>query len=317
MASTFFTIFTSTFNREHTIHRVWESLINQTNKNFEWIIIDNGSQDNIRPLLEDYKLKADFDVKLIFQENQGKFMAFNRAVDLARGELFIPADSDDRFEPNTIQFFKDNWAKFKSENISGINVLCKYANGKIVGEKYPLEGISCFKDIVYKYKVGGEKWGCVRTDILRAHKFPSHYKVKLLPDYFVWAPIGLKYKTVYLNEPLRLYYVDAGNQLTHQKDVSIQNMEMKNDYTLWEINYILPQVKRYLSLKDKAQKYVSLWLTTFKSKRSIPSILKKIDSWDVKLVASLFIIPSFIINIFGLQLNFLKKKKYEYQIQSK
>ena len=81
MNNTFFTFFTSTYNRKHTIHRVWESLISQTNKNFEWIIIDNGSQDNVRPLLEDYKLKADFDVKLIFQENKDKFMAFNKAFE--------------------------------------------------------------------------------------------------------------------------------------------------------------------------------------------------------------------------------------------
>jgi len=75
MEQIYFTIFTSTYNRKHTIHRVWESLINQTNKNFEWIIIDNGSVDGIKPLLEEYKSKADFSVRTFYQENQGRYMA--------------------------------------------------------------------------------------------------------------------------------------------------------------------------------------------------------------------------------------------------
>lgn len=315
MASTFFTVFTSTFNRKHTIHRVWESLMDQTNKNFEWIIIDNGSEDNIRPLLEEYKSRADFDIKLVFQENEGRFMAFNKAVDLAKGELFIPADSDDRFEPNTVEIFDKIWSEFKSEHISGINVLCKYTDNEIVGDEYPFEGVSCFKDIFFKYKVGGEKWGCVRTDILKEHKFPSQYKVKKLPDLFIWYPIGFKYRTIYINQPLRTYYTDAGGQLTHQNDQSIEQMVMNNDFTLWEVNYVFSEAKGLIPIKDKLQKFVYLWLTTFKSKRSIIFIVNEIDKWENKLIASLILMPSFFIYKLNLKLNFLKKKKHRYQIQ--
>ena len=265
--------------------------------------------------MEEYKSKADFDVKLIFQENQGRFMAFNKAVDMAKGELFIPADSDDSFEPHTIEWFNNIWCKYKSNNISGISVLCKYIDGEIVGEKFPIEGVTCFKDIVFKHKVGGEKWGCVRTDILKEHKYPSQYNVKRLPDLFVWYPIGFKYETVYMNEPLRTYYTDAGNQLTHQKDQSKDYMEMKNDYTLMEINYVLPHVRRLMPIKDKMEKFVYLWLTAFKSDRSIVSVLRKVERPENRLAAVLLLLPSFLINKLGLKLEFLKRKKYRYQIQ--
>lgn len=316
MNQTFFTVFTSTYNRKHTIDRVWKSLINQTNKNFEWIVIDNGSSDNIRPLLEEYKSKSDFDIRLIFQENQGKFMAFNKAVEMAKGELFFPADSDDSFEYDTIETFNDIWKKYKREDISGIDVLCKYDDGNIVGEKFPIEGVSSYVDTYYKQGIGGEKWGCIRVDILKANKFPDFFKVKTLPDTFVWAPIGFEYKRVFINKALRTYYQDAGDQLTHKKNESIEFFKMRNYFLLWKINYMFPKVEHYLSFKHFIQTYVSLWISTFKINKSIISVLRKIERKKSKIIAVMTIFPAFLINVFNLELKFLKKKKYKYQIKS-
>ena len=246
MKSTYFTIFTSVYNRKHTVHRVWESLNNQTYKNFEWILINNGSQDGVEPLLEEYNAKADFKVRLIHQENKGKYMAFDRCVDLAEGELMIPADSDDRFDSNTLERLNEVWNKYKADDISGIDVLCKYEDGVIVGEKFPIdEGISSFKDVVYKNKVGGEKWGCVRVDLLKNFRFPKTFDVKFFPDWYVWSQIGFNYRTIYLNEPLRIYFQDAGNQITKEKVDSLEVTRMKNFLALRQINYIFPEVGPY------------------------------------------------------------------------
>lgn len=300
MEPTFFTVFTSTYNRKHTIDRVWDSLINQTNKNFEWIVIENGSEDNIKPLLEDYKSKADFEVRIVYQDNQGRFMAFNKAVDMARGELFVPADSDDSFDYNTIDRFSEIWSQYKSDNISGINVLCKYEDGTIVGDKYPTEGISTYTDILYKHKVSGEKWGCVRVDILRKYKFPIITDTKILPDSYIWAKIGFNYEAVYINEPLRLYYLDAGNQLTTNKKIrkKIEYYKMKYDFTIWEINYVFPKISKYLSFKDYIKKLGYLWVTTFKSKNSIIPTLKSLETLKSRTVALLLLLPSFIMSKF-------------------
>lgn len=66
----FFTIFTPVYNRKNEIHRVWESLNEQTFRDFEWILVDDGSTDNVWPLLEEYKEKASFPVTLLQQENK-------------------------------------------------------------------------------------------------------------------------------------------------------------------------------------------------------------------------------------------------------
>jgi glycosyltransferase involved in cell wall biosynthesis len=313
MENTFFTVFTSVYNRKHTIHRVWESLINQTHANFEWILINNGSVDGVEPLLEKYKTKANFPVKIFNQENKGKYMAFDRAVDMAEGELFIPADSDDTFEFNTLERFNEIWNQYKAENVSGITVLCKYDDGNIVGEEFPFEGLSTYKDIVYKHQVDGEKWGCIRVDLLKRYRFPKTFDVKYFPDFYVWAQIGFNYKTVFINESLRLYYQDSGNQITNEKNLSVEFMRMKNYLTIWTINYIFPEVEKYIPLKEYLRKFVFLWITTFRSKTSVVSVLKGIKRRKSKIVALLLLAPSFLIKVFNIRLDFLKKEKYRYQ----
>ena len=313
MEQTFFTVFTSVYNRKHTIHRVWESLKEQTYKNFEWILIDNGSSDNILPLLEEYKSKADFPVKIYVQENMGKYRAFDRVLDIAKGELVIPADSDDWFEHNTIERFNDVWNEYKAEDVAGITVLCKYEDGSIVGESFPIEGISNYTEIVFKHKVDAEAWGCVRLDLLQKYRYPRNFDVKYFPDQYVWAQIGFNYNTVFINEPLRTYYQDSGNQITHTKYVSKEFMRMKNFFTTWKINYIFPRVENYISYKEYFQTFVFLWLTAFRAGVNVTEVFKKIERTKSKIVAFIFLFPSFIIYKFNFKLKFLRKKKYKYQ----
>lgn len=309
MEANYFTMFTSVYNRKHTIDRVWDSLMNQTNKNFEWILIDNGSSDGIEPLLEEYKAKADFPVTLIFQKNRGKQYAMNQAIDLAKGELFMPVDSDDTFEYDLIERLTEVWKKYKADNISGIEVLCKDEEGNIVGDKFPVdeEGVSNFENVFYKHNVRGEKWGAVRVDLLRKYRLPVHdFDVKYIPDHYVWAQIGFNYDCVYLNEPFRTYFQDSGNQITHEKNLTYEVMRMKNWLALWEINYMFPRTEKYISLNKYLQKFVFLWLTTFRTKKSVVGTLKSLKRWKSKLVALLLLIPSFFIKVFNLNLDSLK-----------
>ena len=92
-------MFTSAYNRACTLAGVWESLQSQTYRNFAWIIVDDGSEDNTRPVVAEYAEQSDFPIRYFSQANNGKHMAFNRAVSEARGELFAVADSDDTFVP--------------------------------------------------------------------------------------------------------------------------------------------------------------------------------------------------------------------------
>ena len=106
-----FTVFTPTFNRAHTLHRVYTSLCSQTFTNFEWLVVDDGSEDGTEKLVMRWKKEAPFPVRYKKQKNSGKHMATNHGVSSARGELFVIADSDDEFLPNALKIFYDEWDK--------------------------------------------------------------------------------------------------------------------------------------------------------------------------------------------------------------
>lgn len=240
-----FTVFTPVFNRINEIHRVWESLNAQTFRDFEWIIVDDGSTDNVWPLLEQYKKDASFPVILLRQENKGKHFAWNRALDIANGELFVPADSDDTFLPHTLQFFDEKWngiPLLEKSKYSGINVLCKNAEtGKIVGNEYPTNGmISNNLELYYKFKIIGEKWGCVRTDVLKEYKFPEVTGRGCYNLNYTWYSIAKKYISFCFNEPLRVYYTDGTSITNTFKKRSFDKFKYAApvwvDYLLWHLN---------------------------------------------------------------------------------
>src|SRR5216684_1317229 len=104
-----FTVFTPTFNRSLTLSRVYESLRLQTFRDFEWLIVDDGSTDGTKGLVEKWQAESAFAIRYIYQENQGKPAAFNHGVQEARGELFLTLDSDDACVPQALERLKCHW----------------------------------------------------------------------------------------------------------------------------------------------------------------------------------------------------------------
>ena len=104
-----FTVFTPTYNRAHTLSRVYQSLQRQTFKNFEWLIIDDGSTDTTPELIESWKKETDFPIRYTWQENQGINATINRGVKEAQGEFFLIIGSDDSFVPETLERFHFYW----------------------------------------------------------------------------------------------------------------------------------------------------------------------------------------------------------------
>src|SRR5688572_23550113 len=104
-----FTVFTPTHNRAHTLQRVYDSLRGQTFRDFEWLIVDDGSKDGTDRLAAAWARSADFEIRYRRQPNRGKHVAFNAGVRDARGELFLPLDSDDACVPRALERFIHHW----------------------------------------------------------------------------------------------------------------------------------------------------------------------------------------------------------------
>ena len=206
-----FTVFTATYNRAHLLHRVYGSLLAQTFRDFEWLVIDDGSTDDTESLIRKWCSEADFPIRYHYQRNQGKHVACNRAVGMARGRFFLPLDSDDACVPDALAMLHHYWDTIPQQQkgaFSAVTVLCKDERGEVVGDRFPdhitdSNSLDCY----YKLKVRGEKWGFHRTDVMREFPFPVPGKrMPHVPESIVWSSISRRYKTRFVNEALRIYY---------------------------------------------------------------------------------------------------------------
>lgn len=228
-----FTVFTPTYNRAHTLHRVFDSLVAQSYQDFEWIVIDDGSTDGTQQLIENWQKIVNFPIVYVLQPNSGKHIAFNKGVSLARGGLFLPIDSDDAFLPQSLERMLYWWQlipKIEQIQFTGVVTLCQFENGEICGDLFvsqPLDTNAL--DLRYKHKKRGETWGFHRTEILRKYPFPDNNAVRFVPENIVWDAIASTYKIRCINEPLRIFYQDSGNQLTKANP---QKKALVKDYFL-------------------------------------------------------------------------------------
>ncbi|HEY9652019.1 MAG TPA: glycosyltransferase family 2 protein [Coleofasciculaceae cyanobacterium] len=218
-----FTVFTPTYNRAYTLPRVYESLKQQTYKDFEWLIVDDGSTDNTSELVEEWQHKSEFAIHYIYQNNSGKHNAYNLAAREAKGQFFICLDSDDACVPEALEQFKYHWDSIspdERQNFSGVDCLCQDQNGNVIGSYYPSNPTDAnYFEIRYRLKVDGEKWGFQRTEVLREFPFPAIISQKLyVPENIVWSSIAQHYKIRCVNECLRIYYIDSTTDQITQSD---------------------------------------------------------------------------------------------------
>lgn len=213
-----FTVFTPTYNRAHTLARVYDSLRAQTFRDFEWVVVDDGSVDGTAALLAGWAREAAFPVRVFKQPHSGKPAGVNRGVAEARGELFLIADSDDSFVPTALERFAYHWDSIPTrerERFTGVTSLCCDEAGRRIGDPFPRDPTdSDSLEIYYRYGVRGEKWGFHRTSVLRAFPCPVAEGARHVPEDVVWRAIARRYKTRFVNEVLRVYHQGSGDQLT-------------------------------------------------------------------------------------------------------
>jgi glycosyltransferase involved in cell wall biosynthesis len=229
-----FTVFTPTHNRADTLHRVYESLAAQTFRDFEWLIGDDGSTDGTPELVERWRREATFPIRYFRQAHEGKHVAYNHGVRRARGELFLTLDSDDACVPEALERFKQRWDGIPEptrQRFSAVTALCVDQHGRLVGDRFPFDPTdSDSLEIRYRFKVRGEKWGFQRTAVLREFPFPVVDGARHVPPSVVWSAIARRYKTRYVNDVLRIYYV---NERTDQLSRARSRVRHATGLALW------------------------------------------------------------------------------------
>ncbi|KAA6312514.1 putative glycosyltransferase EpsJ [termite gut metagenome] len=204
------TVFTPTYNRESYLKILFNSLQEQTNKNFEWILVDDGSTDNTSEIADEIKRKANFSFHYYKKENGGKHTAINLAMKYAKGEMFFCVDSDDYLGSNAIKMINEYYPQIKdSDKICAVTFLRHHHDGTPMGtQKNPTNLVTNFQAYRFQYGIEGERAEVVKTEILRNYPFPVFGNEKLCTEGVVWNRIAKKYDSLYIANVEPIYFCE-------------------------------------------------------------------------------------------------------------
>ena len=297
--SVLFTVFTPTYNRAHTLHRVYDSLCAQTLRDFEWLVIDDGSTDNTQQVVANWAKTADFPIRYFRQEHAGKHIAHNFAVREARGKFFLPLDSDDACVPQSLEKIQFHWNTIPPDerhSFFAVTGLCRDQYGNIIGDLFPSNPFdSNLREKQYVYRIRGEKWGGGLTDVIRRYPFPEIPDTQFAPEGIIWLDIAKTYQIRYVNEVLRIYYVNdnvTGGTLSKNRKLS-ENAPGRLYYHIWILNndfrYFarspLPFVKAAILIPVEARD----------SKKSLRSVLRSLHSTAARVLVVIMLPASAIL----------------------
>ena len=286
------TIFTPTYNRKTELVKLADSIEKQTDKDFEWIIIDDGSTDGTEKWIGEYKKKSEIKISYYKQKNQGKHIAINCGIDKCSGEWFFCVDSDDTLTKNAIENINAIAKEFNDRLTVGM-VFPKINNlGSKEKNWYRINGkFLDIMDLKEMYNIK-ESTIVIRQSILKNYKFPQLYKKNGEPEKFM--PEGYLYGR--LTEVGKFYAINKNIYIFEYQENGLTN----NVFSLWINNYngvILSLSQKYVL----ARKY-KLWqkiLTQSKCIININSLCLKIKE-DIfkytpsKMMSLLLLFPSII-----------------------
>ena len=170
------TVFTPTYNRAKLLPRLYESLCKQTFRDFEWIIVDDGSVDDTHDVVESFMNGNDdengsnnFPIRYYYQENGGKHRAINHGVREAKGELFLILDSDDSLPSDSLELITEVYSQIKdNESFGGVCGYMAHHDGTIIGkgnEENILDTNTI--DLRYRYNVKGDMCEVFKISVLK------------------------------------------------------------------------------------------------------------------------------------------------------
>lgn len=237
------TVFTPTYNRANTLDIAFESLMAQTVRGFEWLVVDDGSSDNTRDVMEAIQKRADFPVRYFYQENNGKHIAQNRGLMEARGKFYAVLDSDDSLFPNALETLLAQWEGIPDEQKPHFRgVVCRTYDSKhnrVLGEKGDWAYVDASElDAVFKHRFRFDLWGINRTEVLREFLNPAimggqKSGLKYFPEVVIYDRIGRKYLARYINVCLYNYNKNDQENSCTQKHTK----RYRENYHLW-LHYI-------------------------------------------------------------------------------
>lgn len=300
-------ILTPTYNRGNLLKRIYESLIKNSNYDlrFEWLIMDDGSTDNTKEIVDNFIKEKKINIKYYYQENQGKAVAINNLLNYAAGEFIIDCDSDDYFASNAFKIIKDkvDILRNSSKLYAAVFLKCDMS-GEVSGKRFKEDKyITTMFELYFKDDIQGEKIILFKSDIRKKYRHELEKNEKFVTESRMYHKMDLKYKVVCFNIPLII-----GDYRKDGYTSNIDKVFIKNP--LGYCRYF-EEILNYFDLKDvKLNKRLYLIkhyiLFSYLSKNN--NIIKKIKGRFNKFLLAILYIPGYLFS-------WKYKKKYTKNIE--
>lgn len=181
-------IITPTFNRAHTLPRLFQSLQAQVDKRFEWIVVDDGSTDDTASLLNEFQNKKSCSMTILSQKNSGKHVAINKGVRAAQGEWVVILDSDDALTPDAVATILQTKETYKLK--TGFCFRKEYFQGGIVGKKFSSDSPFYLHPSQANKVFQGDLTFVFQREVMRNFPFPVIPGECFVPELYIWNLIG-------------------------------------------------------------------------------------------------------------------------------
>ena len=207
------TVFTPTYNRAYVLGDLYNSLMQQSCFDFEWVIVDDGSTDDTEQLVQNWLDNGRFAVTYCKKANGGKPSAINKGLELAKGEYFWIIDSDDTVTPNGVESCI-KWLQSlpDDEKFAGIGGLRGDKKGGIIGTTFDGKYVDATTLERAQHNIGGDKSEVFFTSVIKQFLFPVFEGEKFVPEALIWNRIAKAgYKIRWFNEIVHITeYLDDG-----------------------------------------------------------------------------------------------------------
>lgn len=279
------TVFTPTFNRAYRLPKLYESLCRQTDRDFEWLIVDDGSTDDTVKLVESWIAENRIGIRYHRQDNGGKHRAINRGAEMARGELFFIVDSDDYLTDDALSEIHKTYAEIQGDDrFCGVCMCRAHKDGVRIGGELCFDTLDCSAlDFRLKHKITGDMAEVMRTNIMRQFPFPEFEGEKFCPEALVWNRIADNYFFRYKNRKIYIceYLADG---------LTAGIIRVRRFSPTASMMYYSELLGRRIPLKEKLKSAVNFWRF---------ADLKKYRGFNIPLAFSIItIIPGRLYRLF-------------------
>ena len=283
-------VLTPTYNREKLLKNLYNSLVANLDYGveIEWLIMDDGSKDNTKQVVENFEKKENLEIKYFYQENQGKMVAINKLTNKATGDLIVDCDSDDYFTNDAFKIVKKAFEENKDKKgIYGICFLKYDEKGNNMGNNFKNKVTTMF-DLYFKEGETGEKALVFYSDIRKKYKHELENNERFVTEARMYHKIDEKYKMICVNKPIMICeYQEQG----YSKNITKEFKENPYGYYKY-FEEILQKNMKDVSISKRiyAIKHFILFSYLTKSKKN----LKKIKGKFNKILYTTLYIPGVI-----------------------